>query len=199
MIIIFDLDRTIFDTEMFKKDIADILNIPIGRYNEDCKKYFTDKEKVYSPRELLRILKSEKRISSIKKYREKIDNLLEDAEKYLFPESLEALKKFKKREDKLILISVGHKLWQRKKINRLKIKKYFNRIIILEKEKYKNLDFLKKENEKILIINDNAGETIDMKKAIGNCEICLIRGPYSRNVKHNLKIYNIKDYSKLYD
>lgn len=197
MIIIFDLDRTLFDTEKLKKDIANVLNISNKQYNKDCKKYFTDKEKVYNPYELLRILKSEKRISSIKDYKEKLEGLLAVNNRYLFPGAIDAIKKFKKQGDKLILISVGYKLWQKKKINSLSLKKYFNRIIILEREKYKNLGFLKNDpsadGDKILIINDNAGESLDMKKAIGECEVCLIRGPYSKNIKHNFKLCNIKD------
>ncbi len=198
MIVIFDLDRTIFDTEKFKEDIAKALNIPVGQYNMDCKKNFTDKKKVYNPYELLRILKGEKRISSIKNFRGKIHNLLKDSNAYLLPKVLDVLKKFKKRGDKLILMSVGYKPWQKSKINSIKIKKYFDKIIIVEKEKYNNLEFLKKEEEKILIINDDAGEVLDMKKAIGKCEICLIHGPYSRNAKHNFNTYNIKDCLKLY-
>lgn len=193
MIVIFDLDRTIFDTEKFKKDIANTLNISIGQYNKDCKKYFKDKKKAYNPYELLRILKSEKRILIIKNYRKKVESLLKNSKKYLFSDALEVIKIFKKRGDKLILISIGHKPWQKKKIDSIKIKKYFDRIIILKKEKHKNLEFLKKAKDKILIINDDAGETINMKKAIGKCKAHLIHGPYSKNVRHNLKINKLKD------
>jgi FMN phosphatase YigB (HAD superfamily) len=199
MIIIFDLDRTIFDTEKFKKDIAKVLNIGNKQYNKDCKKYFSDKKKVYNPYELLRMLKSEKRIPLIKNYQIKLEALVKNANKYLLLGALDVLKKFKNRGDKLILISVGYKPWQKKKINNLNLKKYFDRIIILEKEKHNNLDFLKKKKDKILIINDDAGEALDMKKVIGKCEVCLIRGPYSKNKKHNLKLYNIKDCLKFYD
>jgi FMN phosphatase YigB (HAD superfamily) len=199
MIIIFDLDRTIFDTEKFKKDIANTLNINIKQYNKDCKNFFTDKNKVYNPQELLRILKGEKRISSIKNYKEKIEGLLKNADKYLLPGAIDVLKKFRKGDNRMLLISIGHKPWQKKKIDSIKIKKYFDKIIIIEKEKYKNLEFLKKEKDKILIINDDAGETLDMKKAIGKCEVCLIHGPYSKNAKHNFNSYNIKDCLKMYE
>lgn len=199
MIVIFDLDHTLINTNKIKEDIAKILNIDINQYNNDCKRCFTDKNLVYNPYELLRILRSEKRISSIKNYKEKIEGLLKIADKYLYDGALEVLKKFKKRGDKIILMSVGHSKWQAKKIKGLKIKKYFDRVVILEKEKYKNLEFLKKEEDKILIINDNAGETMDMKKVIGKCEVCLIHGPYSKNASHNFNTYNIKDCLKMYE
>ncbi len=199
MIVIFDLDHTLINTNKIKKDIAKILNIDIAQYNNDCKRYFTDKNLVYNPYELLHILKKEKRISSVKNYQDKIEGLLKNADKYLYVGSLEVLKKFKKRGDKIILMSVGCLKWQEKKINGLKIKKYFDHIVILEKEKHKNLKFLKNEKEKVLIINDNAGEILDMKKAIGKCEVCLIHGPYSKNAKHNFNTYNIKDCLNLYD
>jgi phosphoserine phosphatase len=199
MIVIFDLDYTLFNTNKLKKDIAKILNIKIEQYNNICKKCFTDKNIVYNPYKLLRILKSEKRISAVKDYQEKIEGLLKNADKYLYDGAIEVLKNFKKRGDKLVLLSVGYERWQKKKISGLKIKKYFNPIVILEKEKYKNLEFLKKEKKKVLIINDNAGETLDMKKAIGKCEVCLIHGPYSKNAKHNFNAYKIKDCLKMYD
>lgn len=199
MIVIFDLDYTLFNTNKLKGDIAKILNIGIEQYNNICKRCFSDKNKVYNPYELLRILKSEKRIPSVKNYKEKIENLLKHANKYLHDGALAAVKKFNKRGDKLVLLSVGYKKWQHKKISGLKIKKYFNLIVILEKDKYKNLDFLKKENDDVLIINDDAGEILDMKKAIGKCEICLIHGPYSKNVKHNFNSYKIKECLKMYD
>lgn len=199
MIIIFDLDYTLFNTNKLKRDIANILNINIEQYNNICKKCFTDKNIVYNPYELLRILKNEKRISLIKNYKEKIENLLKHANKYLYNGALAVIKKFKERGYRLVLLSVGDKRWQNRKINGLKIKKYFDSIVILEKDKHKNLEFLKKEKERVLIINDNAGETIDMKKAIGKCETCLIHGPYSKNVKHNFNAYKIKDCLKMYD
>ena len=199
MIVIFDLDYTLFDTNKFKRDIAKILNINIKQYNNICKRCFTDKNIVYNPYELLRILKSEGRISFIKNYKEKIENLLRHANKYLYDGALAVVKKFKERGDKLVLLSVGYKGWQNRKISGLKIKKYFDHIVILEKEKYKNLEFLRKEKQKVLIINDNAGEILDMKKAIGKCEVCLIHGPYSKNAEHNFNAYNIKDCLKMYD
>lgn len=190
MIIIFDLDHTLLNTNKLKKDIAGILNINIRRYNNDCQKYFADKNFVYSPYELLRILKKEKRVTSTKRYKERIENLLKRADKYLHVGALEVVKKFKAKGDKLMLLSVGDRKWQNKKINNLKIRHYFDLVIIIDGEKHKNLDFLKNSKEKILIINDNAGETVDMKKVIGKCEICLIHGPYSKNVKHNFKVYH---------
>lgn len=199
MIVIFDLDYTLFNTNKLKKDIAKVLNINIEQYNNICKKFFTDKNLVYNPYELLRILKREKCIPSIKDYKEKIENLLKHANKYLYNGALAAVKKFNKRGHKLVLLSIGYKEWQYKKIRGLKIKKYFNKIVILEKEKHKNLEFLKNNKDKILIINDNADELSDMKRAIGKCEVCLIHGPYSNNIKHKFNAYNIKDCLNLYD
>lgn len=199
MIIIFDLDYTLLDTEKLKKDIAVIFNYSVKEFNADYKKLFADKKIPYSPYKHIRFLKKEKRIFSVAARDKKMDVLAKNTKKYLYTEALEVLEKFKKRGDKLILISIGDINWQNKKINALKIRKYFYRIIVIKRKKCGNLEFLKKEKDKILIINDNAGETNDMKKAIGKCEVCLINGPYSKNAKHNFKIYNIKDCLKLYD
>jgi FMN phosphatase YigB (HAD superfamily) len=199
MIVIFDLDYALLDTEKIKKDMVGIFNISIKQFNADYKKLFTDKKIPYSPYKHIRFLKKEKLISSVSVCDERMDALVKNIKKYLYPKALEVLEKFKKRGDKTILMSVGDLKWQAKKINGLKIKKYFSRVIIVERKKCRNLEFLKKENEKILIINDNAGETIDMEKAIGKCEVCLIHGPYSNNVKHNLKVYKLQDCLTMYD
>lgn len=199
MIVIFDLDYTLLDTEKIKKDMVGIFNISIKQFNTDYKKLFTDKKIPYSPYKHIRFLKKEKQVFSVAICDKKMDTLVKNIKKYLYPKALEVLEKFKKRGDKIILMSVGDLKWQAKKINGLKIKKYFNRVIIVERKKCRNLEFLKKENEKILIINDNAGETIDMEKAIGKCEVCLIHGPYSKNTDHNFNTYNIKDCLKMYE
>lgn len=206
MIVIFDLDHTILNTEKLKKDMVGIFGISIKQFNDDYQKLFRDREMPYSPYKHIRFLKKEKLIYSIAICDRKMDALVKNIKKYLYPKALKVLEKFKSRGDKVILMSVGDLKWQEKKINALKIKKYFNRVIVIERKKCKNLDFLKKETlpagrqeEKILIINDNAGETLDMKKAIGKCEICLIHGPYSKNAEHNFNTYNIKDCLKMYD
>lgn len=203
MIVIFDLDYTLLDTNKLKDGLVNVFGLTKRQYSLDYDRIYTKKKTHYSPYKHLKLLAREGRILSLTKTKKKLENLIKGLNKYLFVYSEDVLKKFKKRGDVLVLMSIGDKAWQKKKIDNLKIKKYFDKIIILDKKKYQNLGFLKKSNppvgSDILIINDNAKETLKMKKAIGKCVVCLVRGPYSRNVKHNFKIYNIKDCLKLYE
>ena len=110
MIIIFDLDYTLLDTEKLKKDIAVVFNMGAKQFNEDCQKFFINKKIKYNPYSHIRFLKKEKRISSARDYGKKIDSLVKSMDKYLYPKVLDVIKKFKKKGDKLILMSVGDKI-----------------------------------------------------------------------------------------
>lgn len=205
MIVVFDLDYTTLDSIKFKNDLGKTIGLSHKEFKVSYNKYFRDKinypslYRHYSPSKHLQILKKDNIIDSVKNCQKKVDLYLKKIDNYLFPEAENIIKRFKNKGNKLILISFGNKSWQKNKIDNLKIKKLFNKIVIVDKSKHEALNFLKKSKEEILIINDNAYEIIEMQKAIGKCEVCLIRGPYSKNVEHNLKVYNIKDCLKMYE
>ena len=79
------------------------------------------------------------------------------------------------------------------KINNLKIKKYFSKIIITDKEKVHSLEYLKKDDRVKFLINDNARESLLIQKEIPNTKLILIKGPYSRNVKHDTRVHSLKN------
>ena len=202
MIVIFDLDYTLLDSTKFRKDLASVFNMSDNEFNKDYKKYFKTKSINYSIDEHLKILKKQKQINSAEeiKIKEKSDNFFQNIDSYLFPEAEETLKQFKNDGNKLILISFGNFDWQKLKIDNLKIKEYFDEIILEDscKEKSDFLKSLKDSNEKILIINDNAKESFAMAKLLGeNCEFKIIQGPYSDNIKHKEKVYDsVKSFTK---
>ena len=61
MIIIFDLDYTLLDTEKFNDDIAKSLDVRIELYDAIRKKYFSDKKLKYDPYELIKVLQKDLR------------------------------------------------------------------------------------------------------------------------------------------
>jgi hypothetical protein len=99
----------------------------------------------------------------------------------------EKIKKLKKNNF-LILLTFGNKSWHKRKVENLKIKKYFDKIILVDKHKTSALKFLKNKKDKILVVNDKAKETKEVIKAI-RADVFLIKGPYSENVKHKFKIH----------
>jgi len=183
----------------FKKKLAGVFNMSASKWNMDYKKYFKAKKINYNSKNYLKILKKEGRIDINKepKINSRLKILLNNIDKYLYSGAEDLLKKLKKRGDKLILASFGNLEWQKEKIGGLKIKKYFNKIILADKNKHLFLNLLKKNKKDIIIINDNAQESFKMKKELGQGKIYLVHGPYSNNIKHSLKVYSIKDLLKV--
>jgi len=185
MIIVFDLDYTLLNSNKFKIDLAKNLGISINKFNKDNKKYFFNNK--YSVFKHIKILKS-KKIFNEKVAGKKIKLLLKNIDKYLFPCSEKVIMQLKKRKYTLYLLSFGDKIFQKQKIYNLKIKKYFNKIIITDKRKGLYANYFNKKNEKIIFINDNAKESRIINKKNKKCRIILIDGPYCQNIKHNYKI-----------
>ncbi|MEA2088598.1 MAG: HAD hydrolase-like protein [Patescibacteria group bacterium] len=196
MIIIFDLDYTLLDSTKFRKNLASVFNMDIDEFNKDYEEHFKSKGVNYDINKHLKILKKQKQINFAeeKTIKQRSDEFLKNIDSYLFSGAEEALKQFKNNNNnKLILISFGNIDWQKLKIDNLKIKEYFDEIILEDKNKEKSdfLKSLKDSEEKILIINDNAKESFDMAELLGdNCEFKIIQGPYSDNVEHKEKVYD---------
>jgi len=194
MVTIFDLDYTIFNTKRFKENLAEIFRMSTKDFNRSYWENFKAKGINYKLEKHLQILEDEEKINHRKaeKIREEFSGLLKEIDKYIFPEVEKVVKFFKHRGDKLVLASFGDLGWQELKINNLAVKKYFNQIVLEEGDKSKNEFFqsLKEGGEEISIINDNAKESLELKKELGEkCDIYLIQGPYSHNVEHDEKIH----------
>jgi len=194
MIIIFDLDYTLLDTKKFKAGLANALDLSIDDFEKSYLENFKNKKLNYNLEKHLKILKQ--------KNTQKLKQFFKSLDQYLFPDSIKILKKLgsapvkarvKKNNNKLILLSFGNKEWQKQKINNLSIKDYFDKIILTDIDKAKILKTLQKTKEKILIINDNAREILEMKKVLKNCNIFLTKGPYCDNVSHNLKTHTLNE------
>lgn len=200
MIVIFDLDYTLFDTKRFKNDLATIFNITVEKFCDDYDYLFKKEGVNYSLEKHIEILKNEGKITNKNKeeIRKKFENLLERIDDYLFPEAEEVLKEFKDKGDKLILITFGDKGWQEIKTKNLKkIINYFDEIEFIEEDKRKSqyLKSLKDSGQEILLVNDNPRETLGLKEILGDkCKFFLVEGPYSNNIEHKEEIHkNIKE------
>ncbi|MCX6796558.1 MAG: HAD family hydrolase [Candidatus Falkowbacteria bacterium] len=103
----------------------------------------------------------------------------------------------KRRQHILILITHGNVSWQREKIKHLKIKRYFTKIIITDKNKVDGFKFLRNSKKEILIVNDNARENRAALKLLPHAQALLIKGIHSNNIKHNYKEYSLKQIAKI--
>lgn len=188
MKIIFDLDYTLLDTAEFKSKMAEILG---ENFKADYEKYFKSKGINFNIDDYLLILKKNRGIDdeNLKKMRSEIDELFYDIDDYLKFGVENALEHFKKRGDELILLTFGYKQWQKKKVDNLSIKKYFDEIIFEDKDKSKSeyLKLLGEKDEEVLVINDNLSEAEQMLKILKKGELRLVKGPYNGDAKDSAR------------
>ena len=200
MIVIFDLDYTLLDTKRFKIDLANALGISLDVFNDSYRQFISNdgteqrKTRYVLNEHLDYLIKSGAvKVGEKKQLEIRVEEFLKRIDNYLFADAEDVLKNLKDRGHKLILATFGNPEWHQLKVGNLSIKKYFDQIIITDKDKSPLIEFLKKNNEETVIVNDNAGETIAMQEALGHCQIILIAGPYSRNCEHNFKEYELVD------
>lgn len=197
MITIIDLDYTMLDTKKFKEDMASLFGMSTKEWGDSYRRHFKDKKINYNLEKHLDILHEEglvKNKAEAEKIKKSFNEFFDTIEDYLYPETEKFLKHLKDKGEELVLASFGDIGWQKKKVDGLKkIKKLFTSIILEDKGKEENeaLKELKNRGEKIRIINDNAKESLLLARELGQeCEINLIKGPYSENIEHHEKIFN---------
>jgi len=194
MIFIFDFDRTLLDTEKFKKELCKIFDLSAKEYDSHIDEFFRKTGKHYSPENHVKLLKKLKKIKSFSEEKKVLINykkILKTFDTILFPEAKNILDLIKRRGDYMILITQGIPASQKRKVEGAGLKKYFSKIIYTPKKKAENKFVLNlaKSNQKILLINDKPTEALEMQKAIGkSAEIFLVNSPHARRDKHNLKI-----------
>ncbi|PIT95489.1 hypothetical protein CO116_01905 [Candidatus Falkowbacteria bacterium CG_4_9_14_3_um_filter_38_19] len=196
MIIIFDFDYTLFNPEKLRQDIAKIF--PERNFSDDYQKYFKDKKISFSLNEYRAKLKEESGLTEkqLDQRMAAAEKLLKNSDKYLFPEALSLLEYYRRQGDRLVLLTFGNKSFQEMKVDNLGIKDLFDEVCFVEDEKkvHSIIESLKDSGEKILIINDNAKESLEMMRKLGGqAELKLIKGPYSGNVEHQYQEGSLSD------
>lgn len=202
MIAIFDLDYTLLDTNVFRKKLAGAMEISKEDYNSSYADFFyreNESRTPYHPSLHLDYLIKEKKVLPDRKeiIEKNILKVVKNIDEVLFIDSDKVLREAKKRGYELILITWGNRQWQKLKIDNLKIKKYFNKIIRADKNKEKCIDFLKNSDDRKIIINDNLKESLKLKEELKNSEIFLIKSKYSRNHDNLLEEHLLKDFLQL--
>ncbi|MFC1678499.1 HAD family hydrolase [Patescibacteria group bacterium] len=195
MTIVFDLDYTLLNTLRFEEELAKALTLDFEEYRQSSKKYFDVQGINYNAYKHIGFLLHDDKLTKQQNsvIKNNILTLLKSTNDYLFGEAEDLLKNIKEAGHKIILLTLGDPVWQGMKINYLKINKYFDKIMLTDKDKEKVIDFLKNEKERVILVNDNAQESLKIKKVLGNIRIILIKGPHSKNIKHNLKIHELKN------
>ena len=183
-----DFDNTLFDTVSFYNDLKLIMN-DYGIDEKIIKKYHIDNKGIYSPLKLIDYC-IEKKIANnniISEVMKHFDN----AKKYLYNDAEDFLMRIKSNENKLVLLTYGDFDYQQKKIKPCLIEKYFDEIIITDKEKYSlDLDFKNgvfvDDNCKVIkgILTRNPYKVIRVKR---------INNPRSKHVLNNNIVFEHED------
>jgi len=199
MIIIFDLDHTLINSEKFKNCLPGIFKLTKKRFLCEIDIYFKGKKDLYSPLKhaVLRYKNGKINKKSYVKTKNKLFYLAKSTNSYVYSDADRLLKKLRQKNNYLLLLSHGNCQWQRLKIKGLHIKGYFDRIIITDKKKTAALKFLKNKKEDILIVNDNSLENKEMLDFLGRGRAILIKSTHSYEIKHNYKLHSFKQATKV--
>lgn len=186
MIYIFDLDYTLLDAAKFKRGLAQILGLSWEDWLANYQKFFKDKNKNFNFYQMLNYLIRAEIVNQNQavEIRHAVLRYLKTIDSFIFPAGLELLKKLSADKHALMLVSLGDMVWQKSKMENLKMKKLFTRVILTDSNKRTALSFLKNSTEEIVIVNDNAQETLLLQEAIPRAKIYIVDGPYAHNVDH---------------
>lgn len=165
MKLIYDFDHTLFDTNAMRNDMACLFEKQ-GLNQEDFFMlfipYFVANQHfaIDTFAELIAQAIEKKPKSYVTK---RLKSFLSDLRKYLYSDTLSVIMKSKKIGEN-ILLTLGDKDFQSRKVQGSTIKKYFSEIIYTEEDKSKIKLPIKKSEKGVYFINDKLSELVDLQK-----------------------------------
>lgn len=168
MKVFIDFDDTIFCTKNFIKDFFHIFQkngvsqeiFSSTYYSENVK--IKGKTKYHLGNQLERL---EKMGFDSAKINKGLDKFLSSSAKYIFPDAKFFLKNFTKKE--LYLLSYSQTDFQKEKIVKSEVTKFFQKVIITDKKKSQEIKkIIKNKKEKIFFIDDWNTQIDEVKKAL---------------------------------
>lgn len=192
MIVILDLDYTIFDAKRFRSDcLAPFFGMRPAEFENYYKVNFKDRQISFDALEML---------GRFELTEEELDRTLDaQISSFLFPETDKIIKKFRDKGVKLVMLTFGSKAWQARKIKHLKLGErslgsLFDQVILADKDKAESAELGALEDGRIVIINDNAKESQALMRLFDpRAESYLLEGPYSYNINHKERVYKLSD------
>lgn len=195
MLVIFDFDSTIFNTKNFRAELARVLGISLDEYNKTSKKTFHNKARNYNIREHLETLISEglvdKRIDDLLSL---VNDVVKRVDDFLFPEANELIGLLENDKVPMVLLTRGDFDWQTQKVNSLKIKNKFSKIIVTSKNKSEELGFLSGYKGEVIIINDRPYETIAMADSVKQPhKYYIVKSKHSFSLPPDERTYELRE------
>lgn len=197
-----DFDHTLYDTPKLSSDMLKAISSTIAKNKNldndllftECKNMF-NRENIYNIYKLAKYF-SDKYNCELDEINKNLNNVIYNAQKYVFEDSIPFLQKLRGKNHKLYMISYCEfgLEFQTEKIVHSKLIEYFDSIITTSIPKY-NLDIDYKNG---IFIDDKPKdiENLYLKDPI---DIIRIRRPGDTYSNQNLKIPSIKEYQSLLD
>ncbi len=199
--IIFDLNKTLFDTELLKKDFEKIFEAHELRGQEFWKSFYKaydfDSKNLgcYSIDKHLKSLNidDEKRKTIKKNLNFKMEYR---GTEYLYPEVIYILENLKANNNRLLLISRGDKNFEKKKIFISGLDRYFDKIIIVPKITKSVIKNNIKKGERIFYIGHNINDLWFIGKNFPKID-CVFLRRYKQILPKNFSITTAENLSDI--
>lgn len=197
--IVLDFDYTLFDAAKFRGDLgASLIKLGIDEkfFSETYKqvRYREGKESDYQPDKHLQIL-ADKTDTDYLKLKDTYYQVIGEAKEYLYPDTLDFLKKMKQENNKLILLTFGNPEFQKLKVQNSGIGKYFEEIYYTDGSKT-SLAHKITDDPNVTFINDNPHEILELKSIYP--QATFIQISRTNGKKYQLKLSsNILRYGQL--
>jgi len=173
MTIIFDLDYTLLDTVKFKdalREAVTSLGVSAERYEETYKQIVKREGRAYDydPDAHLEALRADfGKPEAIVEARARIDGVLARTEEFLYPGSVEMVRKYRDAGARVVLLTMGNEQWQEAKAKHSGLAELFDRVVTVGKGKSEALRGFALEDSEVIIVNDNGSE---MKEMMGEVD-----------------------------
>lgn len=150
-----DFDGVLFNSEKFRSDLVSQIEKSGFSKQEVCDAYNAEcLDGNYLPADHLARLEKIRKFN-IRLGEARVENLVENARKYLFSDVESSLKLLSKLPDyQLEMISLGHPKFQPRKIRKTRIGKYFQKLHFTAVPKVEYFQNVVKANEKFIIVDD---------------------------------------------
>jgi FMN phosphatase YigB (HAD superfamily) len=169
---IIDFDYALFDLYRLMDEFGALLKrefgIPESLYRRS--KVDVQNKTLYSFERHIRAIQKESKLP-YKDAMRYIEVLLKRSQRYFFSDTMPFMRRIAKQGE-VVLLSHGHTLQQRRKIKASGIEKYCDRVIITS-TKAKKAEWVKKlakHRERVVIVNDDPEETLQMAVALADVQ-----------------------------
>lgn len=162
---IIDFDDTLFNTKLLKDDIAAVFEefgvspqIFWESYKEACAR--GSGRNMYTFDRQLQIINKDYIFIDINQARQRLQALLEESARYVFPDALEFLSALKNRGLELWLLTLGEESFKSQKLRQTGLTPFFERVFLINEDKLTVLKpILTNPVPGHLFVNDKVNET----------------------------------------